>query len=38
MKINKSEITALAVNEKQYPKDNKFEIAFAGRSNVGNRL
>ncbi|MBE6082626.1 MULTISPECIES: ribosome biogenesis GTP-binding protein YihA/YsxC [Tissierellales] len=35
MKINKSEITALAVNEKQYPKDNKFEIAFAGRSNVG---
>ena len=35
MVITKAEITALAVKPSQYPEDNKVEIAFAGRSNVG---
>lgn len=35
MIIKKAEITALAVKPSQYPKDDKVEIAFAGRSNVG---
>ena len=35
MKINKSELHAIAVNPKQYPIDEFPEIAFAGRSNVG---
>lgn len=35
LKINKSELTAVAVKPAQYPKDEMAEIAFAGRSNVG---
>lgn len=35
MKIVKSELHSIAVNPKQYPKDDLLEIAFAGRSNVG---
>ena len=35
MKINKSELEAIAVNSKQYPEGDLKEIAFAGRSNVG---
>jgi GTP-binding protein len=35
MKITKAELTAVAVKESQYPADDKPEIAFAGRSNVG---
>ena len=35
MKINKSDIEAVAVKPSQYPPDNLKEIAFAGRSNVG---
>lgn len=35
MRVNKAELSKLAVNSKQYPKDNLLEIAFAGRSNVG---
>ncbi|MFA5575896.1 MAG: ribosome biogenesis GTP-binding protein YihA/YsxC [Tissierellaceae bacterium] len=35
MKISKSELHAIAVEAKQYPKDDLPEIAFAGRSNVG---
>lgn len=35
MHIKKAELTKLAVSKEQYPKDNLFEIAFAGRSNVG---
>lgn len=35
MKINTSELEAVAVKEAQYPPDNLPEIAFAGRSNVG---
>lgn len=35
MKIIKSELDSIAVNPKQYPKDDLPEIAFAGRSNVG---
>lgn len=35
MYVKKAELTKLAVSKEQYPKDNLFEIAFAGRSNVG---
>lgn len=35
MKILKSELTAVAVKNTQYPAEDKPEIAFAGRSNVG---
>ncbi len=35
MKIISSDLHAIAVGPKQYPKDNLPEIAFAGRSNVG---
>jgi len=35
LKISKSELHAIAVEAKQYPKDDLPEIAFAGRSNVG---
>lgn len=35
MKINKSELEAVAVKPLQYPADDLPEIAFAGRSNVG---
>ena len=35
MIIKKADIKALAVKPSQYPEDNKAEIAFAGRSNVG---
>ncbi len=35
MKIIKSDLHAIAVEPKQYPKDKLPEIAFAGRSNVG---
>ncbi len=35
MKINKSDIETVAVKPSQYPEPNRFEIAFAGRSNVG---
>lgn len=35
MKINKSELEAVAVRPQQYPEQGKYEIAFAGRSNVG---
>lgn len=35
MKIIKSDLQQVAVNQDQYPKDDLPEIAFAGRSNVG---
>jgi GTP-binding protein len=35
MIIKKAELIAVAVKKNQYPEDNKKEIAFAGRSNVG---
>ena len=35
MKINNSELEAVAVKSAQYPAPGTFEIAFAGRSNVG---
>lgn len=35
MKINTSQLEAVAVKRSQYPEDNMKEIAFAGRSNVG---
>ena len=35
MKINKSELEAVAVKPAQYPPEDIPEIAFAGRSNVG---
>lgn len=35
MKIISSDLHAIAVGPKQYPKDDLPEIAFAGRSNVG---
>lgn len=35
MKINKADIEAVAVKPSQYPPENMYEIAFAGRSNVG---
>ncbi|MDO4176654.1 MAG: ribosome biogenesis GTP-binding protein YihA/YsxC [Bacillota bacterium] len=35
MKINKSDIETVAVKPSQYPPENMYEIAFAGRSNVG---
>jgi len=35
MIIKKADLVAVAVKKSQYPEDNKKEIAFAGRSNVG---
>lgn len=35
MIVKKAELVAVAVKKSQYPEDNKKEIAFAGRSNVG---
>ncbi|MDY2960239.1 MAG: ribosome biogenesis GTP-binding protein YihA/YsxC [Hornefia sp.] len=35
LKINESELIAVAVKPAQYPPENMPEIAFAGRSNVG---
>lgn len=35
MKINKSDIIAVAVKPDQYPPEDMPEVAFAGRSNVG---
>ena len=35
MIIKKAELVAVAVKANQYPEENKQEIAFAGRSNVG---
>ena len=35
MKINKSELECVAVKPSQYPAEDRYEIAFAGRSNVG---
>ncbi|MDD4564359.1 MAG: ribosome biogenesis GTP-binding protein YihA/YsxC [Eubacteriales bacterium] len=35
MIIKKADLIAVAVKKDQYPEDNKMEIAFAGRSNVG---
>lgn len=35
MKINKSDLEAVAVKPNQYPDESLIEIAFAGRSNVG---
>ncbi|MDR3596387.1 ribosome biogenesis GTP-binding protein YihA/YsxC [Clostridium sp.] len=35
MRIKKSEFTTSAVKRNQYPLDNRAEIAFVGRSNVG---
>lgn len=35
MKINKSELEAVAVRENQYPDSSLYELSFAGRSNVG---
>lgn len=35
MIIKKAELVAVAVKKNQYPTDDKKEIAFAGRSNVG---
>lgn len=35
MEIKQSEFIISAVTKKQYPDDNKIEIAFVGRSNVG---
>ncbi|GHU49695.1 putative GTP-binding protein EngB [Clostridia bacterium] len=35
MIIKKAELTAVAVRKDQYPPDDRAEIAFSGRSNVG---
>lgn len=35
MRITKSELEAVAAKPAQYPEANRYEIAFAGRSNVG---
>lgn len=35
MIVKKADLVAVAVKKNQYPEDNKKEIAFAGRSNVG---
>ena len=35
MKINNSELETVAVKRSQYPQEGTYEIAFAGRSNVG---
>jgi GTP-binding protein len=35
MIVKKAELVATAVKKSQYPQDDKKEIAFAGRSNVG---
>ena len=35
MRIKQSEFITSAVKRSQYPEDNRNEIAFVGRSNVG---
>lgn len=35
MKVNNASLETIAARKNQYPTDNLFEIAFAGRSNVG---
>ena len=35
MRINTSDFVISAVKREQYPLDNRVEIAFVGRSNVG---
>src|SRR5690554_3566716 len=35
MKITDAQLEKIAVNKTQYPDENLYEIAFAGRSNVG---
>ncbi|MEY8302875.1 ribosome biogenesis GTP-binding protein YihA/YsxC [Anaerosalibacter bizertensis] len=35
MKITSAELQTIAVDKEKYPNDNIFEIAFAGKSNVG---
>ena len=35
MRIKRAEITAVCAKQNQYPADDRQEIAFAGRSNVG---
>lgn len=35
MKVNNVSLDAVAVKPAQYPTDGKFEVAFAGKSNVG---
>ena len=35
MEVKKAELSCVGVNFNQYPKDNKTEIAFVGKSNVG---
>ena len=35
IEIKKAELVAVTANPKQYPPDELYEIAFAGRSNVG---
>ena len=35
MEVKKAELSCVGVNFSQYPKDNKTEIAFVGKSNVG---
>jgi GTP-binding protein len=35
MRVIKSELESVAVKPAQYPEANRYEIAFAGRSNVG---
>lgn len=35
MKITDAQLEKIAVNKNQYPDENLYEIAFAGRSNVG---
>ena len=35
MKINHAELETVAVKPNQYPPQDMYEIAFAGRSNVG---
>lgn len=35
MEVNNVELSAVAVKKQQYPDDNKPEIAFVGKSNVG---
>lgn len=35
MRIKKSDFITSAVKKNQYPIDNRVEVAFVGRSNVG---
>ena len=35
IEIKKAELVAVTADPKQYPPDELYEIAFAGRSNVG---